>query len=153
MRIELAWIDVLLSRWGRWSLRCESGALGFSSSCILAGGGSGDGYDSSVPLGVMDDDMEAVDGAVRKLPKVHRLVIVEVYKFGHGKSDRALAAALGMSRQALVEYVAQAHKKIALDISLMGSQNTPQSANRGSCLENKQTSQGVSPAGFLMGAK
>lgn len=139
MKIELAWVDVLLSRWGRWAIRCESGALGFASSCVLGGGSDGgDGYDSAVPLGVADGDMAAVDGAVRKLPKVLKLTVVEVYQFGHGKSDRALAEALGMSRQAMQSFIVQAHRQIALDISVVGSQNPSPSANRQSCVERKQ---------------
>jgi len=139
MRVELAWVDALLSRWGRWSIRCESGALGFASSCILGGGGhDGDGYDSSAPLGVVDDDMEAVDGAVRKLPKVLQLTIMEVYKFGHGKSDRALAASLGLHVDTMRKYVCDAHRKIAVDIAIPCAHNPAHSANRGSCLEKKQ---------------
>ena len=138
MKVELAWIDALLSRWGRWAIRCESGALGFASSSILACSGDSDGFDSSIPLGVMSDDLEAVDGAVRKLPKVLRLTIIEVYQFGHGKSDRALADALGMSRQAMQSFIIQAHRKIALDISREGSQNALHSANHRSCADKKQ---------------
>lgn len=139
MRVELAWVDALLSRWGRWAIRCESGALGFASSCILGGGASdGDGYDSAPPLGVMDDDMEVIDGAVRKLPSVLRLVVMEVYQFGHGKSDRALAASLGIHADTLRKYVLESHRKIAVDIAIPCAHNLPQSANRGSCLERKQ---------------
>jgi DNA-directed RNA polymerase specialized sigma24 family protein len=139
MKIELTWVDALLSRWGRWSIRCESGALGFASSCILGGGPpDGDAYDSSAPLGVMDDDMEAVDGAVRKLPKMLQCAVIEVYQFSHGKSDRAIAAILGVHVDTMRKYILTAHRQIALDIALPCAQNTPQSANRGSCLERKQ---------------
>lgn len=140
MKVQLAWVDALLSRWGRWAIRCESGALGFASCSILAGAGDGDGFDSAIPLGVgvMGDDMEAVDSAVRKLPKVLKLTVIEVYQFGHGKSDRALAEALGMSRQAMQSFIIQAHKQIALDIRVEGSQNPSPSANRESCDKRKQ---------------
>ena len=138
MKVELAWIDALLSRWGRWAIRCESGALGFASSSILAGEGDGDGFDAATPLGVMDDDMHLVDGAVRKLPKVLRLTIIEVYQFSQGKSDRALAAILGLHVDTMRKYVCEAHRKIALDISIPCAQNPSQSANQGSCLERKQ---------------
>lgn len=133
MRVELAWVDALLSRWGRWAIRCESGALGFASACILGGDlhTNEDGYHSAEPRGLVDDDMEAVDGAVRRLPDVLRLTVIRVYQFGYGQSDRALAAALGMSRQAFREYLLAAHRKIALDISSKGSQNQPQSVNGG----------------------
>ncbi len=132
MREELVCVDVLLNRWGRWSIRCESGALGFASSCILGGAvGDGDGYDSAIPRGVLDDDMEAVDGAVRRLPKVLRLTVCEVYHFGQGKSDRALAYALGIHVDTMRKYLCEAHRKIALDISVPCAQNHAQSANGG----------------------
>lgn len=131
MRVELAWVDALLSRWGRWSLRCQSGALGFASSSILACGGDGDGFDAAIPIGVMDDDMEWVDGAVRKLPKVLRLTVLEVYQFGHGKSDRKLAESLGIDRKTMCKYLCDAHRQIALDISIRYPQNRVQSVNGG----------------------
>lgn len=133
MRVELAWVDALLSRWGRWAIRCESGALGFAASCVLGGDlhTNEDGFHSAEPRGLVDDDMEAVDGAVRRLPDVPRLVVIRVYQFGYGQSDRALAAMLGMSRQAFREYLLLAHRKIALDISVEGSQNQRHSVNGG----------------------
>jgi hypothetical protein len=139
MKVEMAWVDVLLARWGRWSIRCESGALGFASSCVLGGGlGGGDGYDSSIPKGVQDDDLALVDASIRKLPKVLRLTVVEVYQFGQGKSDRALAAVLGVHVDTMRKYVCEAHRKIALDISEPCAQNPSPSANWQSCVEGKQ---------------
>lgn len=140
MKVALSAVDVLLCRWGRWAIRCESRALGFAAACSLGGvSGDGDGYDSAIPRGViLDDDLEAVDGAVRRLPAGLHLVVIAVYQFGQGKSDRAIAAELGYSRQAMTEFLRKAHQKIALDISLMGSQNSLQSANGGSCPERNQ---------------
>jgi hypothetical protein len=141
MRVELAWVDALLSRWGRWAIRCESGALGFASSCSIGGGDlhtNEDGHHSAEPRGLTDDDMEAVDGAVRKLPPILRITIIEVYQHGQGKSDRQQAEALGVDRKTLCKYVLLAHRKIALDISIQCPQNHAQSANRGSCLESNQ---------------
>ncbi len=129
MKDGVSWVDALLARWGRWSIRCESGALGFASSCILACSGDGDAFDAAIPRGVIDEDMEAVDAAVRKLLPVHRMVVGQVYKFGHGWSERKNAEALGMSRQAFAQYLCSAQRKIALDISIMGSQNCAQSVN------------------------
>lgn len=141
MRVELTWVDALLSRWGRWAIRRESGALGFASSCFLAQSGSGDGYDSGVPKGVVDDDMQAVDAAVTRLPKVLRLSVLEVYQLGQGKSDRVLAASLGLHVDTLRKYICDAHRKIALDIERPCAQNLPHSANGGSCPSKKQPAQ------------
>lgn len=141
MKVDLAWVDALLSRWGRWALRCESGAIGFASSCILGGGDlhtNQDGYHSAEPRGLIDGDMEAVDGAVRKLPKILQLTVIEIYQWGQGKSDRKVAESLGISRDTMRKYVLLAHRKIALDISLPCDQNHVQSANRGSCLDRNE---------------
>lgn len=153
MRVEIAWVDALLSKWGRWALRCESAALGFAASCSLGGGDmheNVDGHHSAIPLGVIDDDMEGVDGAVRRLPLILKVTIVEVYMHCQGKSDRKAAASLGISRDTMRKYLLLAHRKIALDISLPCDQNHVQSANRGSCLESNQPVQGVNLAGFLL---
>lgn len=131
MKETLSWIDALLARWGRWAIRRDSGALGFASSRILSGAGDGDAFDSAIPRGVLDDDMEAVDGAVRRLPSVLRLVVIQVYQHGAGRSDRRNAEALGIDRRTLSQYLGSAHKKIALDISLASHQNPPQSVNGG----------------------
>lgn len=134
----VAWVDALLARWGRWAIRCESGALGFASSCALAGGGDGDAFDSAIPRGVIDQDMEAVDGAVRGLPVVLRAVVMQVYQHGAGRSDVKNATVLGVSRQALVKYLEEAQRKIALDISLMPNNNPVQSVIGGNSPERKK---------------
>lgn len=133
MGVEIASVDALLSRWGRWALRCESNALGFASSSILAGGCDGDAFDSAVPRGVADGDMEAVDGAVKRLPSVLRMAVIEVYQHGSGQSVRKVAVRMGVANHTLTKYIAEAQRKIALDISVPCSQNTLQSANGGSC--------------------
>lgn len=150
MKSELAWVDALLSRWGRWALRCESGALGFASCSILAGSGDGDGFDSAIPVGVIDDDMEAIDGAVRRLPKLLREVVMEVYQWSPKQSERKQALALGCHVDTMRKYLCSAQRKIALDISRPCAQNASQSVIGGSAPESKITRSGVSPAGFLL---
>lgn len=133
MKAAISWVDALLSRWGRWSIRCESGALGFASSCMFFGAGNGDSFDSALPYGVMDEDMEAVDGAIRRLsmqggvPSIQHMAVIQVYKFGSGRSDEDNAVALGVSRKSLTQYIHQAQRKIALDISVQCPQNQHQS--------------------------
>ena len=135
---KLSWVDALLSRWGRWAIRCESGALGFASSCILAGAADGDAFDSAIPKGVIDGDLEAVDGAVRGLPFVIRITVIQVYQWGQGKSDRHNANALGVHHDTMRKYLSLAHQKIALDIQIPCAQNTHQSANGGIALQRNQ---------------
>lgn len=127
----LSWVNALLSRWGHWAIRCESGALGFASSCILACSGDGDAFDAAIPRGVIDEDMEAVDGAVRRLPGVMRVVVVQVYQHGAGWSARKNAEALGIDRRSMSQFLGIAQRKIALDISGANHQNCAQSVNGG----------------------
>lgn len=130
MKAAVVWVDVLLSRWGRWAIRRESGALGYASSCFMAGAvGGGDGYDSSVPRGVADGDMEAVDAAVMRLPIVQVGCLIVVYRLGVGRTDRENAERAGITRKMLTQYVNDAQRKIALDISQKEYQNPRQSVN------------------------
>lgn len=61
-----AWIREVLSNWAAWACQREGGALGYSSTNILAriGGGSGMSADH-VPVGVQS--AETVDQAMRTL--------------------------------------------------------------------------------------
>lgn len=131
MKAAIDWVDVLLSRWGRWALRKQSGALGYSTSSILAVSGHGDGYDSSIPRGVIDLELDEVDAAVMKLPIVQIGCLVVVYQLGVGKSDRANAERAGVDHKTLTRYVHDAQRKIALDMSLRFQQNQRQSVNGG----------------------
>jgi len=135
MSDDLAAVDVLLCRWGRRALRCESAALGFASCSILSSSAASDGFDTAIPKGVADADIEAVDGAVKRLPKLLQVVVIEVYQFGQGKSARAQAEKLGVDRLTLGKYLVSAHRKIVLDIGNQYRQNLPHSANGGSCLQ------------------
>lgn len=121
-----AQIEVLLSMWGRWSVRRGSGGLGFPSvSPMFKDAPRGDSYGSAIPLGFADADMEAVDVAVRRLPGVQRLAVVEMYQ--HGGSLRTVAARMGISDKTLAKYLDAAHEKIALDMADQFPQNPPNS--------------------------
>ena len=143
MKGEITEVHVELCKWGRWALRCESGALGFASACSLGYDGdqhlNQDGYHSAIPRGVvLDDDMEKLDGMIRMLPNeplpLQRSVI-EFYKFGSGKSLRAVAAVMEIHHETLTKYLVEAQRKIAIDISEQNRQNPLQSANGGKSLQ------------------
>ena len=128
MTPAIAWCDALLSRWGRYALKCESKALGYAACSILAGAHEGEGlYEPAPPPDVTNEDFEAITQAVNKLPHVLIVCVVQVYQQGAGKSDVKNAATLGISRQALKEYIHKAQRQIAAEISLKGNRNDSRS--------------------------
>lgn len=115
-------IEVLLSMWGKWAIRRESGALGYPSvSPMFKDSPRGDAYGAGVPLGFSDADMEAVDVAVRGLKPVLFLVVLEVYQ--RGGSLRVAGDRLGLGKDAVVKYLSAAHEKILVDIDSSSRQN------------------------------
>lgn len=120
-------IEVLLCKWGRWAIRCESGALGFASSSILVTSGDGDGFgegESKIPHGVIgDSDLEAIDCAVKRLKPILRMSIIQVYQFGYGKSADGNAKTLGISRRTLTQYLNLAKMQISIDIAIQSNEN------------------------------
>ena len=128
---EFSSVKAALDKWGRWAIRCEGGALGFAASCILGGGDGGDrgGYESKVPMGVDEDHLVAmdVDVAVRKLPKVQRVVVIQVHMLGLGWSERKNAETLGIDRRTMNQHLNISYRQISLDIFGATHQNVRQS--------------------------
>jgi len=118
MRAEIPYIDYLLSRWGRWAIRHESGGLGYAKCSILMGAHEGEGhYDPAPPPDVTEEDFNAVTNAVNKLPPIIRMSVIQVYQLGAGKSDRFNANELGITSRTLSQYIGQAQRTISLEIS------------------------------------
>ncbi len=112
----ISWVDVLLNRWGRWSILVESGALGYSKSS-LSSDYCDDGYDSRPPKGIQNEDMEEVSKAVFDLPDDLRIIIIAVYKTQQGKSERKVSNYLGISRYKIKDAINIAHSRISIAIS------------------------------------
>lgn len=121
----LAWVDVMLARWGRWAIRNSSGGLGYAKCSILAGAGNGEGSaDPAPPRDVTGEDFEAVDAAVMRLPMVQLSCVVVVYIHLAGCSSSKQAERLGIDRKSLTKYLGDAQRKIAVDIYADVPQNS-----------------------------
>jgi len=130
-------IKVLLSRWGRWAIKRDSGALGYSSvSPMFRDAPAGDSYGETLPIGIAGSDLLAVDAAVMRLPDVLKLVVLYIYQ--RNQSLRAAAQQLGVSHQSAGKYLEQAHQKISIDIEIQCDQNGVHSDKSHSCVLRKQ---------------
>lgn len=111
----IAHVDVLLCRWGRWSVKQASRDVGYpSTSPMFKDATPGRGFGSEIPHGVGMGamDMHAVDRAVQQLPIIPRCVVVRHYQH-EGCSYRATAAACGVSHKSVTQYLNQAHLMIS----------------------------------------
>lgn len=112
----IEWIDRLLSRWGRWSVRRESSALGYGSvSPMFRDCATGGGWSPEYDTGFTPRDLIECEAAVNGLPLVIRVVVIAHYQ--RGKGTRETAAACGVSCKTVTQYLGQAHEQMqrALD--------------------------------------
>lgn len=129
---NMAWVEVLLSRWGRRVIRDGSGGLGYAKCSVIAGAGLGDGVaDPSPPPDVSDEDFKDVDRAVMELPVVLLGAVMVVYVLMPGASLSRQALRAGVERKSLSQYLRVAHRQIknALDNFGASPQNCAQSVN------------------------
>lgn len=114
--MTISWVDSLLARWGRWSIKRESSALGYGSAspmfrdCATGGGWSGDSDPGFTPRDVID-----CDAAVNILPLCLRVVVIEYYQ--RNESLRDVARACGISHPSASQYLHRAHVLIDQELS------------------------------------
>lgn len=112
------WIDRLLYRWGRWSVRRESSALGYGSvspmfrDCATSGG-----WSPECDAGFTPRDLLECESAVNALPLVLRVVVIAHYQ--RARNTRDTAQACGVSCKTVTQYLGQAHQAMmpALDMA------------------------------------
>lgn len=112
----IEWIDRLLGRWGRWSVRRESSAIGYGSvSPMFRDCATGGGWSPEYDTGFTPRDLIECEAAVNALPLGLRVVVIAHYQ--RGRSVRDTAKACGFSAKAITQYLGQAHERIqqALD--------------------------------------
>lgn len=116
-----AQVIVLLAAWGRWSSVQAGKSIGYASvSPMFRDAPSGKGHGSSIPagvgLGLGNEEIEAVDAAIKRLPGVLRLVVIEVYQYK--RSLRQAGEQMGVSHHSAGKYLADAEKRVDYDLSV-----------------------------------
>lgn len=105
------WIDRLLARWGRWSVRHESSALGYGScSPMFRDCATGGGWSPEYDAGFTPRDLIDCEAAVNALPLGLRVVVIAHYQ--RARSVRDTAQACGFSAKSVTQYLGQAHERL-----------------------------------------
>lgn len=118
--MEKAYIEVLLSAWGRWAISIQTRSIGFpSQSPMFKDTPPGKSFGSAPPLGVGCDtgDMESINEAIKRMPVFHRVVLIEFYQIGG--TTREIAARLGCAQTTFNSYLTAA-KEIFKDYLTQG---------------------------------
>ncbi|WP_434513791.1 hypothetical protein AB6Q56_14515 [Dechloromonas sp. ARDL1] len=107
----LAHIDVMLTRWARWSIRSESKSVGFpNKSPMFRDTPSSGVYGSSEPFSLNHCDFDDVTKAIEALPILLKHCVIEYY-LRNGGAD-AVAGRLGIKRSVMFKYIHSAHEMI-----------------------------------------
>ena len=105
------WIDRLLCRWGRWSVRRESSALGYGAvSPMFRDCATGGGWSPEYDTGFTPRDLIECEAAVNVLPLVLRVVVIAHYQ--RARSVRDTARACGIKPDTVTKYLGQAGEKM-----------------------------------------
>lgn len=107
----LAHIDVMLTRWARWSIRSESKSVGFQNKSPMFRDTPSSGvYGSSEPFSLNHCDFDDVTKAIEALPILLKHCVIEYY-LRNGGAD-AVAGRLGIKKSVMFKYIHSAHEMI-----------------------------------------
>lgn len=107
----LAHIDMLLTRWARWSIRSESKSVGFANcSPMFRDSPSSGVYASSEPFGLNHCDFDDVTRAIEALPLILKACVIEYYQRRAGADETA--SRLGIKKGVMFKYIHSAHEQI-----------------------------------------
>ena len=109
----IAWVDSLLLRWGRWA--SSSRHLGYPNVSPMFRDSPPDGgnryqYDP----GYTERDLLACDQAIKCLPSVLRVVVIDHYQIGGGIVNTCRLT--GISARTVKRYLSDAQSQIALNM-------------------------------------
>lgn len=107
----IASIDILLSRWARWSICSESRSVGYpSTSPMFRDTPSSGVFGSCEPFGTSTSDYREVTKAVDSLPLVLKACVIEYYQRRTGAEEAA--SRLGIKKGVMFKYLHSAHEQI-----------------------------------------
>lgn len=105
-------IDIMLCRWGEWSIRQAAAGVGYPSiSPMFRDMPRSDVFRSFEPIGAFDHmDMDDLSLAVSKLPSPHREIVICHYQ--HSKTWNDTCRKMKTHKKALARYLDESHRKI-----------------------------------------
>lgn len=107
----IASIDILLTRWARWSVSSESRAVGYPSTSPMFRDTPSTGvFGSSEPFGVSASDYRDITHAIDFLPLILKACVIEYYLRNAGAEESA--SRLGIKKSMMFKYLHSAHEQI-----------------------------------------
>lgn len=122
----MRWLDNLLHRWGKASVRAMDGGLGYTRSCLAnMNPSSGNTWNSNAPAGaLMAVDFHELNEAIQRLEHKERVAVVTYYQLS--SSYRQAALLVGCATNTLIKRVQSAQGNLARILHEMEQQRKAQ---------------------------